>query len=605
MNPPQKIETGTDPENSRVVAVRALQALRADSLPVAAAEILQIACRGLPALRAAFWRLENGDGLRLFCQADRKGVIQTRAARRLPVNTALAETLDSDAVRCYSKNAVAETLAPAPQTRSVLALPVRLFDAPLGLLCVELLESREHLETDDETFLQLVASKVENAWLADTSGRSRNGETGHYALRQSHLALSDDSLRDLFYLAPTAMLLTDLDEARPLAANQHALDLFRISNERTDSVMAAEFWEDAADRERFVKQAAAAGHVREYRARLRKADGKVFWGLVSATLIDHHGRRALMSSIADVSDTVAAEEVLNRTQKTLMTLLEAAPFPLIVTRLDNGMIRYCNQKAADMFETPLGGLLGHAAPEFYVNPADRTSFVEKLRSVGKVEGFIAQLKTPSGEPFWAMLSAKTLELNGEPVFLVAFADVTRQKHKEEELENLAFKDGLTNAYNRRYFVEAARIELGRAERNRQPPAVALIDLDHFKQVNDNFGHEVGDNVLQKFVALVRGMLRKTDILARYGGEEFVVLFPETDLETACDIADRIRATVGEHRFPTGTTASTITFSAGVAVAEPGEECSALVARADELLYDAKRAGRNRIEWKRQRGAGGT
>src|SRR5690606_4408045 len=175
----------------------------------------------------------------------------------------------------------------------------------------------------------------------------------------------------------------------------------------------------------------------------------------------------------DVSDTVAAEEVLNRTQKTLLTLLEASPYPLIVTRLDTGVIRYCNQKAADMFETPLSGLLGHTAPEFYVNPADRNAFVDKLRDVGKVEGFVAKLRTPNGQPFWAMLSAKTLELNGEPVFLVAFADVTHQKHKEEELEHLAFKDGLTNAYNRRYFVEAAQIELGRAERNRQQPAVAL------------------------------------------------------------------------------------------------------------------------------------
>ncbi|HEX7047865.1 MAG TPA: sensor domain-containing diguanylate cyclase [Gammaproteobacteria bacterium] len=596
MTPPEKIGTGPNPDSpdARASAVRALQAVRADSLPATVTDILQITCRGLPAHRAAFWRQDSGNGaLRLFCQASQKGLNQVRSAARLRVNGMLAEWLGGHDVHCRPRQAVADMFQPDPRTQTVLVLPVRLFDAPLGLLCVELLAPCDRVETGDETFLQLVAAKIETAWLAESPGsQDRNPE--HYALRQSHLALSDDSLRDLFYLAPTAMLLTDLDEARPVAANRHALELFNISTERTDNVMSAEFWEDAADRQQFVKQAVAEGHVREYRARLRRADGKTFWGLVSATLIDHNGRPALMSSIADVSDTIAAEEVLNRTQNTLMTLLEASPYPLIVTRLDTGVIRFCNQKAADMFETPLSGLLGHTAPEFYVNPADRIAFVEKLHKVGKVEGFVAKLKTPTGQPFWAMLSAMTLELNGEPVFLVSFADVTRQKHKEEELENLAFKDGLTNAYNRRYFVEAARVELGRAERNRQPPAVALIDLDHFKQINDSFGHEIGDNVLREFVALVEGMLRKTDILARYGGEEFVILFPETEADIAKGIVDRIRATVAAHRFPTGATASSVTFSAGIAVAAPNEEPASLISRADVSLYDAKHAGRNRV-----------
>lgn len=420
-----------------------------------------------------------------------------------------------------------------------------------------------------------------------------NGKGGDASLEDSYLSFSDETLRKLFFLAPTALLLTDLDSARPLAASRQALELLGISA-ASDTLRSPDFWDDPADRDAFIRAVNADGFVRGLRVRLCRTDGTRFWARLSARLIEHEGRTAVISNFSDVSEIVATEEILQRTQQTLSTLLEASPYPLIVTRLDTGMIRYCNQKAADMFETPVSGLVGHTAPEFYVNPDDRTSFVDKLRSEGRMEGFIAQLKTPNGEPFWAMLSAKTLELNGEPVFMVAFADVTRQKDKEAELENLAFRDGLTNAYNRRYFIEAAQIELGRAERNGQAPAVALIDLDHFKNINDSFGHEVGDDVLREFVTLVRGMLRKTDILARYGGEEFVVLFPETDLETAHEIADRIRATVAAHRFPTGSTTSTITFSAGVVMAAPDEECSAMVARADALLYDAKRCGRNRV-----------
>lgn len=603
MNGSSSTMAGMDPDSSAVMtrtcAAVALQDVRAKSLPAAIACILQITCRGLPARRSAFWRPDGDNGdLRLFCRADRNGLLRTRSPSALLQAVDVPDNVLSGSALYWHSRATDAALANALQTGvdapHVLAMPVRSGDVLLGLLCVERKEPGP-ADGEAELFLRLVAARIEAACHSDALMEgSTPPAASTYALHQSHLVLSDESLRDLFFLAPTAMLLTEIEDARPLAANRHALSLFRISAGHPDTVLAADFWEDTEDRQRFVAKALADGHVRDHRARLRRADGTVFWGLVSATLIDHGGRTALMSSVADVSDTVAAEEILNRTRQTLTTLLEASPYPLIVTRLDNGEIRYCNQKAADMFESPLSALLGHTAPEFYVDPSDRRFFVEKLRSVGKVEGFVAELKTPGGEPFWAMLSAKTLELNGEPVFMVAFADVTRQKRKEAELENLAFRDALTNAYNRRYFIEAARIELGRAERSRQPPSVTLLDIDHFKQLNDTHGHEVGDSVLREFVALVQSMLRKTDILARYGGEEFAILFPETGLDVARSIVERICATVAEHRFPTGATASSVTFSAGIAEARAKEEYQPLIMRADDALYAAKDAGRNRV-----------
>src|SRR5690606_21722171 len=179
--------------------------------------------------------------------------------------------------------------------------------------------------------------------------------------------------------------------------------LFGLAGQPAASIRMQDFWDDADERQRFLA-AVRGDQVRGWRIRMRRSDDSRFWARVSARLVTINGRDAVLSAVTDVSDIVAAEEVLHRTQQTLSTLLEASPFPLIVTRLDNGVIRYCNQKAPDMFETPLSGLIGHTAPEFYVNPEDRISFVERLRENGRVEGFIASLRTQGGEPFWAMLN---------------------------------------------------------------------------------------------------------------------------------------------------------------------------------------------------------
>lgn len=593
------------PATHRSEAIRELQGVTSQSLPAAISSIVQIAARGTGAKHVSFWRIAGDQrSLRLFCRANPRSVMRV-AADGLRINTdvwieqVLHDSRLSSLHRANGETKAVSKLLATEGSEHVFVLPIRLLGGAHGLLVVEfpILINADALEL--ESFLQLVAARIEIAYLSEpAASRLRQTQSAQPdgSLRQSHLTLNDGSLRDLFYFAPTAMILTELEDARPVAANRHALELFGISNESTEETRTQQFWDDSADRDRFLEMALAHGFVRGYRARLKRANGNRFWARVSATAIDYDGKASLISSITDVSDSVAAEEILNRTQQTLTTLLEASPFPLVVTQLDSGVVRYCNQRAADMFDTPVSGLLGHTAPEFYVNPADRNYFVEKLRSTGRVDGFVARLKTTGGQPFWAMLHAKTLEMNGETVFMVSFADVTRQKNKEQELESLAFKDVLTDAYNRRYFIEAAQIELARSARSERRPVIALLDIDHFKHVNDTWGHDTGDEVLREFVKVVSGLLRKPDILARYGGEEFAVLLPETDIATASAIIDRIRSVVSEHPFVCRDANISVTFSAGIAA--PGEEGSGnygtLLTAADRALYSAKRGGRNCI-----------
>lgn len=163
-----------------------------------------------------------------------------------------------------------------------------------------------------------------------------------------------------------------------------------------------------------------------------------------------------------------------------------------------------------------------------------------------------------------------------------------------EFEELATFDGLTGALNRRVLQLAGEQELLRWQRYGEPFAVLLLDIDHFKSINDRHGHQMGDQVLQQVVQAVRTPLRKTDLLGRYGGEEFVILLPVTDAETALALGERVRAAVQDMPLVQPGGARTTT-SVGVSCVRAGDESfDALILRADQALYRAKTAGRNRV-----------
>ena len=164
------------------------------------------------------------------------------------------------------------------------------------------------------------------------------------------------------------------------------------------------------------------------------------------------------------------------------------------------------------------------------------------------------------------------------------------------IQELASHDDLTGAFNRRHFMELLVDERERSHRTQQPYSVALFDLDHFKSINDRFGHAAGDAVLRDFCTLVQAHMRVTDRFARWGGEEFVLLMPvTTPVESASLAVERIRSAVASHDWSCTSALPPdlrVTVSAGVATCIPGESVEALVARADTALYQAKDAGRN-------------
>jgi diguanylate cyclase (GGDEF)-like protein len=161
-----------------------------------------------------------------------------------------------------------------------------------------------------------------------------------------------------------------------------------------------------------------------------------------------------------------------------------------------------------------------------------------------------------------------------------------------ELERLATTDALTGALNRRRLFEVAAAELSRAARYDHAVCLAMLDLDHFKSINDRFGHAVGDEALRAVADVVRAQLRTVDVLGRYGGEELVVVFPETPRDAAAVALERIRAAVSAIRLSAAE--ARVNVSAGLVEARRGESLDEALQRADAALYEAKHAGRNRL-----------
>jgi len=162
----------------------------------------------------------------------------------------------------------------------------------------------------------------------------------------------------------------------------------------------------------------------------------------------------------------------------------------------------------------------------------------------------------------------------------------------EEIYRLTTVDGLTQIFNRRYFLEQLDREVSRSKRYRRHLSLIMFDIDRFKDINDTYGHLAGDYVLKQLATVIKGKIRREDILARYGGEEFVIILPEIDLGNAVSFGEKVRKIVEKAPFKFEDTRISVTVSVGVAACEEGDDGSTIIKRADDKLYEAKDAGRN-------------
>ena len=182
--------------------------------------------------------------------------------------------------------------------------------------------------------------------------------------------------------------------------------------------------------------------------------------------------------------------------------------------------------------------------------------------------------------------------------IIVIEDITNRKTLEKELEKLATTDPLTGAKNRRFFLQLFEQEISRFQRYQKPFGLLILDIDHFKIINDTYGHDTGDKVIKNLVVESMSVLRDSDIFARWGGEEFIILLPESNVHEASTVAERLRSKLSKVEITSkDETLITYTVSIGLRVVNQEEtdvHVNEIIREADESLYTAKKRGRNRV-----------
>lgn len=289
-----------------------------------------------------------------------------------------------------------------------------------------------------------------------------------------------------------------------------------------------------------------------------------------------------------------AYEKLKISETCYRRLFETAQDGILLLDADTGQITDVNPF--------LINILGYSHKEFlnkklweiglFKDIASSKAAFSKLQTKGYVRYDDLPLERKDGRNIEVEFVSNVYLVNGKKVIQCNIRDITDRKRMEEKIEKLATKDVLTGFYNRRKYKEIIRIEIERVKRYNQPLSIIMFDIDHFKKINDKYGHSDGDYVLKTIAVIVRKNIRKIDYLFRWGGEEFLILSSETQLNNAHELAERIRKAIARYRFKN---IGKVTVSFGVTKFKKTDTQDRFIKRADDAMYKAKKKGRNRVE----------
>lgn len=291
-----------------------------------------------------------------------------------------------------------------------------------------------------------------------------------------------------------------------------------------------------------------------------------------------------------------SRNALNEIEQKYRNLQENLPVG-IYRAGEDGILKTANRALVEMMGFDSFEELQNAPlQDVWVDIEQRTEMIDRLRNEGSVLNYQVNLRRRDGSELIASFDARgSFDSDGKLVYFDTIVqDITSRVLAKRELERLARTDSLTGLLNRQRLMERLEKEVERSTRYGRPLSLMIMDLDHFKEVNDNHGHLAGDSVLVSTAETISGTLRTTDFAGRYGGEEFCVVLPETEINGAADLAERLREAVENTEHSINGTSLRVTCSIGVAQAASGN-VEETIAVADGALYRAKRSGRNRVE----------
>ena len=357
-------------------------------------------------------------------------------------------------------------------------------------------------------------------------------------------------------------------------------------------------WQSITD----VIEGRSLAHKIEYR--MLHKDGSIRWILDQAKVMkrDAGGKPTRMSGTHnDITERKHIEDVIGETSQRFRRILDNL-FAYVALLDINGVVQEMNKAPLERSGFRLEDVVGeyfYDAPWWNYDDQVRQQLIDAISSAkqGKVSRYDVEAKMGNELVPLDFLIAPIYDNSGQIIGLLPTAvDITERKHLEEELQRQAHLDYLTGLPNRRDFMERGEIEFSRTQRYDSHLSILMLDIDHFKKINDTYGHQSGDLVLKSIASTFQKELRSIDIVGRIGGEEFALILPETGIEKATEVAERLREIISASviTLPNGMKIS-ITVSIGIAsLIDKNSNMNMLLMESDKALYKAKLSGRNRV-----------
>lgn len=316
-------------------------------------------------------------------------------------------------------------------------------------------------------------------------------------------------------------------------------------------------------------------------------------------LNDGHNRiNGRLYVLHDITDRNNEEKILEESEAFHRSVVELAYDGIGI--IDRKKVLYVNNCMCDILGLSEKDIVGKPLAEFIPKnyaPQLMSKIQKQLDGKSQKKIYESLLLHSSGKTIPVEIITKPIRQDDSNNILVIVRDITERKLSEAKLQHLAITDDLTGCFNRRHFFSLAQKEIERTRRFHLEMSIILLDLDLFKNINDQFGHIIGDQVLQFVANQCNINLREWDLLARYGGEEFIILLPDTPIQNARQTAERLRSVVEESVVTTQSRPINVTISLGVAgfTHEDNLSLEILLDRADKALYNAKNKGRNCVQ----------
>jgi len=407
----------------------------------------------------------------------------------------------------------------------------------------------------------------------------------------------------VFQAIPDATIITKIDDGTLMAYNRAFMEATKFTDEdlTVGSFNICDLYSDHSQRESFIKKLETDGFVENLEFSFYGKDNEEHIGLISSKKIFIDSIPHTLSVIRDITELKAIEAKLQQSEERHRLLADNAADVIWTMDLE-GRFTYISPSVEK--------LRGYTVEEVMTQSQEEVLCLGSLiqmheglaRAIESVEKnlpfqvFRGELEQPckDGSTVWTEATVSGIySEDGRFIGMLGVSrDISERKLMEKEIRRLSITDKLTQSFNRLKLDETLEQQFEWSKTSLSPFAIIILDVDHFKLVNDTYGHQVGDRVLIELVAVLNENVRNRDVVGRWGGEEFLIILPDTHVTEAVELAEHLRKAVEKYPF---TTAGRVTISLGVSAFKTDSSPETIVSQADTALYQAKENGRNRVE----------